>query len=623
MTPIEVARQFFYRGAFHQAVDAISAIPEDQRSQPDIQLLLGVSLARLRRVDDACVALSRVLEADPSSFEAITWMAVLKKNRWEIDEAFRYAQLAIDLQPENPVGYGALGACHLYIREPLQAIEAFATALSRAPASAENHHNIALAYQMLHRHAEAISHLQQAIRLAPRNIQSYLVLSGEFLKYGDAGRALDCLAEGLKHNSSSAALNSAIAAAFTLLRNDQSAEAHHVRAMSISPAEAKAPYAAWLLNQGRFEEAGDLYGSMLHEEATAGLGFYGITQCRKLTDLDEDLVGAMEQFRNKGRMSPMSELHLRYGLGKVNETRGRYGEAIADYDVANRLAYQIHNSGAGVQGSPWRDEQERVRALFERFDNQPGCGHPGQSPIFIIGMIRSGTTLLDQILASHPSVKPAGEIQFWTEETVGLASLSDPVDPQKLRALATEYLSYIELVTGSSERITDKMPLNFAYAGIIHRALPNARFLHIRRNPVDTCLSIYTTYFGYGPQFAYDRSNIVDFYRAYLFAMEYWRNHIPADRLLEIDYEDLIARPGSVIPEVISFCGLPWDSACLHHDKNASAINTPSRWQARQPIYRTSVARWRHYEPWLGQFAELLAECEPVSVQGVSAPVRS
>jgi hypothetical protein len=203
-------------------------------------------------------------------------------------------------------------------------------------------------------------------------------------------------------------------------------------------------------------------------------------------------------------------------------------------------------------------------------------------------------------------VHSAGELQFWTEETVRLAFGIGMEDHPSLEALADEYLTYIEQLAGKSGRITDKMPLNFAYAGVIHRALPGARFIHIRRHPVDTCLSIYTTYYGAGPRFAYNKSNIVAYYREYLRVMGYWRERLPSDRLFELDYEDLISDPQSVIPRIVEFCGLPWDESCLHHDRNESAINTPSRWQARQPIYRTSVERWRRFEPWLGEFAELL-----------------
>jgi tetratricopeptide (TPR) repeat protein len=608
LTQLEIAQRYYLQGRLTEAVNALGGLGAAERVKPEVLLFQGVCLARLRRPEEAAAVLSRALDADPGCYEAITWMAVLKKNRREIGEAIRFAERAIELQPGNSAGYGALGSCLLYVRQAGPAIEAFRKAVALSPDVAEHHHNLALGYLMVHRHREGVQHLRRAIELAPRDVQSYLVLANEYSKHGNIGKALDCLAEGLRVNPRSASLNSAAASGFNALRNDEAAEAHHLRAMELSQKEAEGPYAAWLLNRGRFQEASALYEGMLKDPKLAGSGYYGLTQCRKFSETDRETVREMEALRGDPALGTLSEIHLRYALGKVNEWRDRYQEAMADYDVANGLAYQIHNPGAGPTDFERPEEGKKVVALYERLAGSEAQGRATQVPIFIVGMIRSGTTLLDQILSSHRSVKSAGELQFWTEETTRLAFGEPEGRPDDLGGLADEYLCYIELLAGRSERITDKMPLNFAYAGVIHRALPDARFIHIRRHPVDTCLSIYTTYFGLGPRFAYSKANIVAYYREYLRTMDYWRERLPSDRLLEIDYEELIADPESVIPRAVEFCGLAWDDACLHHDLNTSAINTPSRWQARQPIYRTSLERWRRYEPWLGEFAELLTK---------------
>jgi hypothetical protein len=220
-------------------------------------------------------------------------------------------------------------------------------------------------------------------------------------------------------------------------------------------------------------------------------------------------------------------------------------------------------------------------------------------------MVRSGTTLLDQILSCHPAVKSAGEIGFWIRTSVAFARRSEAPSREALRKPAEEYLENVERLVGRTERFTDKMPLNFANAGIIHAAMPNARLLHIRRNALDTCLSIYTTYFGPSTPFAYRRSNIVAYYREYLRSMAYWRTALSKDRLLEFDYEELVSEPETIVPQILAFCGLPWHDGCLHPERNEGAILTPSRWQARQPINRGSVDRWTRFEPWLGEFAEL------------------
>jgi hypothetical protein len=156
--------------------------------------------------------------------------------------------------------------------------------------------------------------------------------------------------------------------------------------------------------------------------------------------------------------------------------------------------------------------------------------------------------------------------------------------------------------------VTDKLPHNFLRLGLIHRIFPRARVIHCRRSAIDTCLSIYFTQFTHRQDFAYDRGDIVFFYEQYRRLMAHWRQMLPAERFLEIDYEDLVTNEEPVSRQLIAFCGLEWDEACLRHETNERVIKTASMWQARQPTYQTSVERWRRYEPWLGEFRRLLPE---------------
>jgi hypothetical protein len=313
----------------------------------------------------------------------------------------------------------------------------------------------------------------------------------------------------------------------------------------------------------------------------------------------------MESALGDRAIGPAGEMRMRYALGRAYEQLKEFESAITHFDAANELAFAIHNAAHPFSPDQLQAEHERVKSLFSTLTSSPLESTSNASPIFIVGVIRSGTTLLDQIVSSHRSVSSAGELRFWIEETLRVAANPSEPPPGEVAELGRRYLAYARLLSGETETFTDKMPLNFAYLGIIAQALPKARFLHIRRHPIDTCLSIYTTYFGQGANFAYSRRNIVAYYRAYLRMMEFWRSAIPSTQLFELDYEDLISTPETLVPAMIDFCGLAWDEACLRHHENPVSINTPSRWQARQPIYKTSAERWRNYEPWLGEFAEL------------------
>jgi len=545
-------------------------------------------------------------------------MAVLTRDPENMERALGYARRAVELRPDDATGYGVLGVSYLAAHLPYEAIEAFQQAVALAPIAAEHRHNLALAHLKVYHHAQAISQLREAILLAPRSPQNYIVLASTYGLFGMAGQAIECLTEGLAQMPECAPIHSALAAAYATIRNDEKAELHHRRAMEIS-SESRGAFGTWLLNQGRFEEANDFFEAMIREKADPAYGYYGLMLSRKLKGTGEDnaFVAEMESLLEPALRS-RSEMYLRYALGRAEEQRKRYEEAMSHFDAANRIAFAMHRAGQPNDPAQFAEEHAQIRRVYEANRHLAKDGNPTQAPIFIIGMIRSGTTLLDQIVSSHREVVSGGELRFWLEEGRRLVLQTDPLAAENLRDLAAEYVTYSRLLAGESERITDKMPLNFAYAGLMHLAMPNARFLHIRRNPIDTCLSIWTTYFAQGAIFAYDKANIVAYYREYLRAMDYWREALPADRIFELDYEELIADPARVVPQAIEFCGLPWDEACLHHDQNQSAINTPSRWQARQPIYKTSVERWRRYEPWLGSFLELLPDSAPQPAKVVS-----
>ena len=220
-------------------------------------------------------------------------------------------------------------------------------------------------------------------------------------------------------------------------------------------------------------------------------------------------------------------------------------------------------------------------------------------------MPRSGSTLTEQILSSHPEVAAGGELGFWDardtprEDIWSLTSTAEAT-----RRLADDYLATLRRFGPGAKRVTDKALDNFLRLGLIHRILPYATFIHCRRQPVDTALSIFTTNFDC--EYATDRGDLVFFFRQYQRLMAHWRQVLPPDRLIDVDYEVLVADPEPQARRLIAACGLEWDDACLAPHLNTRAIKTASLWQARQPVYKTSVERWRRYEPWLGEFRELL-----------------
>ena len=260
-----------------------------------------------------------------------------------------------------------------------------------------------------------------------------------------------------------------------------------------------------------------------------------------------------------------------------------------------------------------------IRVQFdEAFFAQHPVGYPDESPIFVLGMPRSGTTLIDRILSSHSTVGSVGESDEFSHLIIRRTRPDGPqegIDIRHIRkarnldwdSAGREYCRAVRGLLPGYEHLLDKTPRNFLYVGLILAALPNAKIVHLRRQPVDSCYAIYKTLFRQGFPFSYDLRDTGNFYLGYRELMEHWRRVLPG-RFLDVDYEDLVDHQEEVSRRMISFCGLEWEDACLSFEKNTSPSATASAAQVRRPIYKSSVALWRRYEQELQPLIRILRE---------------
>jgi hypothetical protein len=317
-----------------------------------------------------------------------------------------------------------------------------------------------------------------------------------------------------------------------------------------------------------------------------------------------------------------NQLDLQFTLGKAHMDTGDAEKAFAHLDAGNRmkhatLAYDVREDAAQFA--------EIARSFGAgRLDRFSEGGDLSDRPIFIVGMPRSGTTLVEQILASHPQVHGAGELTALEEIVIDRLgpSLSPIARAQRMAALTQDdlaamgaaYVAKVAAMAPEGLRVTDKMPANFRLAGLIRLMLPNARIIHCRRDPVDTCLSCYARKFSRGQPFAYDLRDLGLYYRAYEALMAHWRDLLPPERFAEVVYEEVVGDLEAQARRLIAFCGLEWDDACLTFHQTRRQVRTASVNQVRQPLYRTSIARWRAYERHLGPLLDALGD-RPSAVQ--------
>jgi Sulfotransferase family len=308
-------------------------------------------------------------------------------------------------------------------------------------------------------------------------------------------------------------------------------------------------------------------------------------------------------------------MELHFALGGAYEGLAQHDRAMDHWLRGNALKRRL----IGYDEAAALGTFERIAAAFtpELMRRNAGGGDPSPLPIFIVGMPRSGTTLVEQVLASHPQVFGGGERRDLTSamadvfgrdtEAAHFAERLAALTSEDFRRIGAAYLARVTPLAPAAQRITDKMPANFRFVGIIHLALPNARIIHIRRDPVDTCLSCFSKLFGGKQPYSYDLAELGRYYRAYERLMAHWREALPADAMLEVQYEELVSAFAPQARRIVAHCGLEWDEACLAFHRTERPVRTASAAQVRQPIYQNAVGRGRAYGSMLAPLLEALS----------------
>lgn len=362
----------------------------------------------------------------------------------------------------------------------------------------------------------------------------------------------------------------------------------------------------FLTQKGRFDQAEKCLRRVLAITPNSAAALSGLPELRRMTPADAEWMETAERLASV--VLPGEEVQLRYSMGKYCDDTGDYTRAFGNYARANELSKVM--SGNPYDGLAAAAGVDQLIACNPK--SRAGLLHNGASvsdrPVFVVGMPRSGTSLVEQILASHPLVFGAGELTFWRNAKDLLlpgAVLDAALTEETLQRLATRYLDHLATFTTDAARVVDKMPDNFIHLGLIHAAFPNAKFIHTQRHPIDTCLSIYFQSFSAAYRYASDLADLAHYYREYHRLMAHWRGILPEGSMLELRYEDLLADQEGVSRRMVEFVGLDWDERCLNYQDTQRRVATASKWQVRQKLYTTSVARWRHYEAFIAPLKEL------------------
>lgn len=515
---------------------------------------------------------------------------------------------ATELDPGDAEAQHLLGRALLRGGRLSEAADSLQLAIVLRDDLAGAHHDLAVALAAGGRDGEAVVASRRAVDLAPQLADGHRLLSELLEAAGEFHEAAEYSRRAAAVNSDATRGRLDLVRALTLEGNFEEAETRLRQAIELDPDsdELHKALGEVLAKGGRFAEAIDECDRALGLNPLQVAAHYTAVRIRKCTEADRPRLRLMLNTLRDASINDAKRLFLHFTIGKLLDDLGEYREAIRHFDMGN----SIRGRNTRFNRAGLAEVIDRLIARFtgDFFAANRGFGLEDETPLFVVGMPRSGTTLVEQIVSSHPAIAAGEEQFFWSNRanSRGIAEAT-ALTPEAGRGLAAEYLTLLRRIGPSAARVTDKQPFNFQQLGLIHLALPNARFIHCRRHPIDTCLSMYFTFFKGRIPFVSNKADLVFAYQQYDRIMHHWRKVLPSDCFLEVDYERLVADREAITRQLIAFTGLDWHDACLQPERNERAVTTASFWQARQPIFATSVERWRRYEPWIGELKRLLA----------------
>lgn len=554
--------------------------PVEKHLQIEAKIREGIALQRSGELDAAAAVYTELLEARPDSAPALHYLGLTRFQQGRLPEAEQLLGRSLEIEPDNPNAWSDLGMLRIRADAPEKSLQSFENALTLAPEHPDALNNMAQALRRLGRFGEARQYLERLVALKPESAAAHYHLGDTRYKANDVSGAIKSYQKAVRLDPDNRRIRTGLGDAYE--------------------------------SAGRFREAKLQYVAALRRQSDAILPLAKLLQLRE-GEPDPEWVERASRLADDEQVPEEGRIRLNVALGYYYDRAQQYDEAFRRL----KLGYDAQARREPFDADGYSRAIDRlIGTLTEEFyASASRADVDSERPIFIVGMPRSGTTLTEQILASHSRVAAGGELSSLLKVSYRIGELSNTrepyprgllaIDETALRSMADMYLGHLDSVSRTADRVTDKLPFNFMHLGVIALLFPNARIVHCRRHPIDNCLSCYFTSFAEQIRFANRLDTLARYYIDYDRLMRHWKEVLPIE-IFDLEYEDLVTDTEDRIRALLDYCGLEWEDACLAFDKTERGIRTPSRWQVRQPIYRKSVARWRNYEKHLEPLIELM-----------------
>jgi tetratricopeptide (TPR) repeat protein len=577
---VDLARADRASASLEAARAGVRRVLEQQPRHGRAWLAYGDVLVDVGQYDDARIAFERAreCEADGPRIEQAT-AALVVDDRRKAEALFREVLRA---DPANVSALCGLASLSLAADVPGDAERLLRHALRQSA-------HVPLAWRVLGPTLLALGRLQEAAdaaqylrKIEPENPQSWVASAAAAARLMRQEEALEAYEQAARLHPAGVQLQTSIGHVLKTLGRRAGSEAAYKQAIQLQPDCVEAYWSLADLKNYRFSDAE---------------------------------VEAMQALHSDERRDGTGDAQLSFALGKAFEQREQYGESFVHYAAGNAR----RRRDAPFDIAAFERRSERIRTIFDRdfLAARYGSGNPSSAPIFIVGLPRSGSTLLEQILASHSRVEGTMElpnilnfVRDIDELTPGRDGYPDRIGdlaPDRLATFGRRYLDETAPLRQGRERFTDKLPNNFSHVGLIHLILPNATIIDARRHPMDSCFSTFKQHFAEGQTFSYDLEDLGRYYRSYLSLMDHWDRAMPG-KVLHVQYEELVLDPETHIRRLLEHCQLEFEPACLAFHETRRSVRTASAEQVRQPIYSSSIGYWRHFEAQLVPLRDALGD---------------
>ena len=594
---------------------AAALLPDDA----SVHHNLGNSLLTLQQPAEAADSYRRALAIQPDYAEAHCHLghALAAQERWP--DAIESYQQALARQPDLIAAHARLGHALIAAGRPDEAEPHLQRILRAHPHDAQAHNSLGMLYRSRGSMTDAATCYRRALAIAPEFAEAHNNL-------GNALRELGHNDEAEQNYRQALAINDHLAEPHfnlgnSLRKRDQLAEAEqsYRRALAIKPHYLMAlnNLGLCLKKQGRLEEAAACFETAIAIRPDFIQAYCNLAPLKTYHAGDAELRELEAQQHQLPALPAAGRISYWFALGKMREDVERYDDAFAAYAEGNRLQHARFPPDEAREVALLQRLQSVFNARF--FADRAELVGADRSPIFIVGMPRSGTSLIEQILSTHPGIHGAGELTELDDvvhstvaadgDATAYPEAAAQLSMDDFRRLGETYIQRVWRRAPQAQRITDKMPANFWHIGMIHLMLPQAKIIHAMRDPMDTCFSCYARLFeGNHLDFAYDLGSIGRYYVRYIELMRHWQRVLPHGSVLDLRYEDMVTDTEGQARRLLDYLGLPWDARCLDFHQNRRIVRTASIAQVRKPIYHSSVARWKHFEAQLGPLWEIVKD---------------